>query len=151
VADCLNHTSLKKIHWQTPEEPRKEKMYVFWQLVLIFEVTAHYLSPNFLPCRFMRVARNYGDASIYRVWSDPDGDWSKEQGLIRNIVKPGPLTQDILQSPATDLDIFSQKKGEACISQKVENAGFQGEALDDFCAMKACLKDSFCCSICQDV
>jgi hypothetical protein len=60
--------------------------YVFWQPVLFFEAIVRYPRPNFLPGRFIGIAWNHGDAFTYRVWSEPDGNWSKGQELIRNIV-----------------------------------------------------------------
>jgi hypothetical protein len=56
----------------------------------------------------------------------------KGQELIRSIVKPRSLTQDISRNPATDMSnlIFSRREGGACISRKAENKGSLGEELD---------------------
>ena len=84
MVDCLNHTALRKLGWRTPIErifgntPDISMFrFVFWESVLYFEPIAKFPKPTFLPGRFLGIAWNHGDAFTYRIWTEPDGDWTK--------------------------------------------------------------------------
>ncbi len=97
VVDCLitNHTALRKSVWRT----QVEKMfghtpligmfcYVFWEPVLHFEPVATCPKTKILPGRFTGIAWDQRDAFTYRIWSEPEGDWTRGCALIPNVVKP---------------------------------------------------------------
>ncbi len=94
IVDCLNHTALKKLGWKTPMEKLFGNTpdismfrFVFWEKVLYFDPMARFPEASFLPGRFVGIAWNHGDAFTYRIWSEPNGDWTKGRELIRNVVK----------------------------------------------------------------
>jgi hypothetical protein len=107
--------------------------FVFWQPVLFFEAIARYPSPNFLPGRFISIAWSHDDAFTYFVKLEPDGDWSKGQELIRNIVKPRSLTEQIARNPTTDMldPIFSRKKAEHVLPKRWKMQCFKGRILSN--------------------
>ena len=62
--------------------------YVFWEPVLYFDPVATCFKTTFLPGRFTGIAWDHGDVFTYRIWSLPEGDWTRGCELTWNVVKP---------------------------------------------------------------
>ena len=115
IVDCLNHTAHRGLGWRTPKERIDGETpdisvfrFYFWQPVWYYEPTAKYPSPNFLPGRFVGIAWDHGDAFTYKIWTEPDNDWTKGTELIRNIVKP--RGQDVTQAAHDHSGLGFQRK-----------------------------------------
>jgi hypothetical protein len=78
--------------------------YVFWEPVLYYDPMATFPKPTFLPGRFIGIARDHGDAFTYRIWTEPNGDWTEGRELIRNVVKS---RQGAAQLPRAEAPIIN--------------------------------------------
>ena len=78
---------MEKMFGHTPDISSMFR-FPFWCALWYFEPTAKYPKSNFLPGRMVGIAWDHGDAFLsYKIWTTPDGDWTKGVELIRNVVK----------------------------------------------------------------
>ncbi len=83
IVDCLNHSSTESIGWRSPMEllhgdtPDISMFrFEFWQPVEVYDNPAPFPKPKLIDARFIGIAWHHGDALTYKVWTEPDGDWS---------------------------------------------------------------------------
>ena len=93
VVDCLNHIAKKMLNWKTSSEVLNGDTadispfrFKFWQPVKFYD-TAGFPQSRWVMARFLGIAWDTGDQFTFRVWSEPDGDWTKGSEFTRNVVR----------------------------------------------------------------
>ena len=93
VIDCLNHIAKKMLNWRTSSEVLNGDTadispfrFKFWQPVKFYD-TAGFPHSRWVMVRFLGIAWDTGDQFTFRVWSEPDGDWTKGSEFTRNVVR----------------------------------------------------------------
>ena len=93
VVDCLNHIAKKPLGWRTSSEVLNGDTadispfrFKFWQPIK-FMFNGKYPESRWMIGRFLGIAWDTGDLFIFRVWSEPDGDWKKGGEFTQNVVR----------------------------------------------------------------
>jgi len=93
VIDCLNHIAKKSLDWRTSSEVLNGDTadispfrFKFWQPVKFFDKVG-FPQSRWVMARFIGIAWESGDHFTFKVWSEPDGDWTKGREFTRNVVR----------------------------------------------------------------
>ena len=94
VVDCLNHIAKKTLGWRTSTEVLNGDTadisafrFSFWEPIEYLEPTAKFPQSRWGYGRFIGIAWDSGDMFTFKIWTEPDGDWTKGLELVRNIVR----------------------------------------------------------------
>ena len=117
VVDCLNHTANSTLGGRTPTELLTGDTpdisvfrFKFWQPIWYIENPAKWPNSKKLPGRWVGIAWDYGDSFSYKIWTVPDGEWTKGCELVRNVVMPREETEQIPPSDQTPYESFKFKR-----------------------------------------
>ena len=93
VIDCLNHIAKKPLGWKTSSEVLNGDTadispfrFKFWQPVKFYNKSS-FPNSRWVMARFLGIAWDTGDLFTFRLWSEPDGDWTKGREFTRNVVR----------------------------------------------------------------
>ena len=114
VIDCLNHIAKKPLGWKTSSEVLNGDTadispfrFKFWQPVKFFN-KVQFPEGRWVMARFLGIAWDSGDQFTFKVWSEPDGDWSKGGEFTRNVVRARHSSEVLVESE--DMPDVSQFK-----------------------------------------
>ena len=64
--------------------------YKFWQELEYYdyEPSAKFPEHQWRLCRFLGIAWDSGDSFIFKIWTEPDGEWKDGCELVHDIVRP---------------------------------------------------------------
>ena len=118
VIDCLNHIAKKSLNWRTSSKVLNGDTadispfrFKFWQPVKFFDKVG-FPQSRWVMARFIGIAWESGDHLTFKVWSEPDGDWTKGREFTRNAVRSRlaseivTLSKDPLSKETPDMKRF---------------------------------------------
>ena len=93
VVDCMNYTAKEPLGWKTPSEVLNGDTadispfrFTFWQPIKFYD-TSSFPESRWTMGRFLGIAWDTGDQFTFKVWSEPNHDWTKGREFVRNVVR----------------------------------------------------------------